>query len=299
MKLICHIRDSRSKAKEAAGMEVVSLLRTYHVQQSNKGPMSDQAGIFWAELAEDWLPSAAAKFPLLGYTTAIDVLAPSPTGSARHRDILRYQGKAWQIRNLYREDEDQLRSEAPDKREFLLPDADGSTRNVRGYRGSDTPGERRGLPACDARLLVNLVTPHDQEGRFLDPFAGAGSIVQHALHSGLSVYSNDIDEKLAEGLTFLGSKHHVSDARTLPFDNSSFDAIATELPFDRHHGRIAIMSLNELHRLLVPGGRLAILCARWQTRDLLTLAKELHLTNLLSCPIDRKALKCSVLSWEK
>jgi tRNA G10 N-methylase Trm11 len=146
---------------------------------------------------------------------------------------------------------------------------------------------------------VNLVTPHNPDGSFLDPFAGAGSIVQHAGKSGLTVFSADVDESLAAGLAWLGSDHRVSNARSLPFDSNSFDAIATEPPFDRRLGRTAVASITELHRVLAHGGKLAILCARWQVRELLSTANELDLTNLLSCPLDRKGLKCSILSWQK
>jgi len=261
--------------------------------------MSDRPAIFWVDLPDHLLPMAQPRFPLLGYTSAIDVLEPAPTGSPGRKKLYRYHGKPYLVRSIYSEDEDAIRSESPDKREFLLTDADGNNNLIKGYRGTDAPGKRRGLPAVDARLLVNLVTPQTQNGRFLDPFAGAGSIVQHAMRSGLTVASCDVDEALAAGLARLGSDHHVSDARRLPFDSNSLDAIATEPPFDRRLGRAAVSSLTELHRVLDRGGRLAILCARWQAREFLLSASELGLTILLSCGIDRKGLKCSILSWEK
>lgn len=299
MKLICHIREARNKAANAARAELLALLRNYDVQPSDHGPMSDRPAIFWIELPDQLLPMAEQRFPLLGYTSAIDILEPAPTGSSRRKDVFRYHGKPYIVRSIYREDEELIRAESPDKREFLLTSVDGRKNLIKGYRGTDTPGKRRGLPACDARLLVNLVTPHDQKGKFLDPFAGAGSIVQQAVQSDMSVFSCDMDETLSAGLTWLGSEHRVSDARNLPFDSNSFDAIAAEPPFDRRHGHAAASSIPELNRVLVQGGRLSILCARWQTKELLSVTDDLPLTNMLSCPIDRKGLKCSILSWEK
>lgn len=299
MKLICHIREARSKAVNAARAEILALLRNYDVQPSNHGPLSDQPAVFWIEVPDHLLPVAEQRFPLLGYISSIDILEAAPTGSSRRNDIFRYHGKPYVVRRIFREDEELIRSESPDKREFLLTGMDGRKNLIKGYRGTDTPGKRRGLPACDARLLVNLVTPHEQNGKFLDPFAGAGSIVQQAVQSDMSVFSADVDATLAAGLSHLGSEHRVSDARKLPFDNNSFDAIAAEPPFDRGHGRAAIASIPELNRVLALGGRIAVLCARWQTRELLVAASDLPLTNLLNCPVDRKGLKCSILSWEK
>lgn len=299
MKLICHIREARSKATHAARVELLALLRNYEAQPSDHGPLSDQPGVFWVELPDKWLPMVEPSFPLLGYTSAIDILEPAPTGSSRRNNVLAYHGKPYLVRRIYNEDEELIRSESPDMREFLLTGADGINSLIKGYRGTDAPGKRRGLPACDARLLVNLVTPQNQPGSFLDPFAGAGSIVQHAVQSGLAVSSCDLDEALAAGLTHLGSAHQVSDARKLPFDSDSFDAIATEPPFDRRHGRAVASAIAELYRVLTDKGRLAILCARWQARHLLSSADDLQLKNLLNCPIDRKGLKCSVLLWEK
>lgn len=242
---------------------------------------------------------AEQRFPLLGYTTSIDVLDPAPTGSSKRNNTLLYHGKPYLVRKIYTENEEQIRNESPDMREFLMTRANGNRALIKGYRGTGAPGKRRALPACDARLLVNLTSPGDRKGRLLDPFAGAGSVVQHAIKSGFAVSSCDLDESVTAGLAHLGSTHRTADARKLPFDSSSFEAIATEPPFDRRHGRAAISSLPELFRVLSNGGRLAILCARWQTRDLLATAQDLSLTELLNCPIDRKGLNCTVLLWQK
>ncbi|MFC1452377.1 TRM11 family SAM-dependent methyltransferase [Verrucomicrobiota bacterium] len=219
-----------------------------------------------------------------------------PRGQARH---VRWRGCHYELRRIYEEEKDAYRSQAPDRNEFLLARGDGAARLVRGYRGSSQPGERRGLPVCDARLLVNLVSPPGCEGRLLDPFAGAGGIVRHAMAAGLDTFSSDIDPCLAPGLTHLGSDHRIGDARQLPFPDEFFDAIATEPPYDETHGDVVVEAVPELSRLLKRSGRMSMLCAEWQTEEASRRAERLCLRSLLCSQIDRKGLGCMVIAWEK
>jgi tRNA G10 N-methylase Trm11 len=169
-------------------------------------------------------------------------------------------------------------------------------RAVRGYRGSSEPGSRRALPVEDARMLVNLV--EGAPGFFLDPFAGAGGIAREAIRHGRTVFSGDIAPALRFGLTGLGARHCLADARALPFPDETFAAIATEPPYDSEAMEMICAAAREMGRVLKPGGRLAMLCALEQ-REWLRSAVPEDLTSFLDAPIDRKGTPCAALAWVK
>jgi tRNA (guanine10-N2)-dimethyltransferase len=169
---------------------------------------------------------------------------------------------------------------------------------VRGYRGDGAPLGRRGLPVCDARLLVNLVAPAGP-GWLLDPFAGVGGVALEARAAGWAVVTADLNPALRHGLDRLGGAHLVADAGRLPLRDGSVDAVATEPPYDRQVGPLAGRALAEAHRLLRPGGATAWLCAAWQAPGLRATAAGLGLAVALDTPVDRKGLPVVALAWRK
>lgn len=188
---------------------------------------------------------------------------------------------------------------APDRRAFLVEKEAGVVQAVRGYRGDGGPTSRRGLPVCDARLLVNLVGPLKPGMCFLDPCAGVGGLLIEARATGCHVFGADIDPFLRHGLAALCDEHHVADLRSLPYPDASIDAAATEPPYHPSATKAVVGALGELNRVLKPGGCLAVLCAAHQAAPLRARATDLSFVSFLDAPIDRSGTDVAVLAWEK
>jgi len=303
--LICHVRPARRKARVVATEEALSLLYDLQAAAPAGGPLSEQGGLFWITLPRDLLEAALTRFPQLGYTYAVDLLEPGselPSSFDRAQDshsrLVRWRHKPYRLARVYEEDTQVVRENAPDRRSFLLETRSGTVRSIRGYRGDGQPSSRRGLPVCDARMLVNLVGAGPGT-LFLDPFAGVGGIVIEALASGYRVVSSDCDPALQAGLIHLGAGHCVADARRLPWSAGTFDAIATEPPYHKEAQPMVIEAVREMYRVLKTGGRLAILCTPGQAGDLRREAGSLGLRLYLDSPINRKGLDVVVLAGRK
>ena len=306
--LICSLRPARKKARAAAIAETLCLLGDLGARAPAGGPLAEQGGLFWIALPATALEAALARLPWLGHTCAVDLLESASqrrmvaddVGRARAR-LVRWRGKLYRRVRVYSEDPQALREAAPDRRVFLLETRAGEVRPIQGYRGDSGPTSRRGLPVCDARLLVNLVTggqgARSERAMFLDPFAGSGGIVLEALARGCRVMSADVDPALRYGLSNMGARHCVADARRLPFATATFDAIATEPPYDRQAESTVLEALHEMRRVLKTSGRLALLCAGWQAAGLRQEATRLGFAPYLDSPIDRKGLDVVVLAW--
>ncbi|HZO91936.1 MAG TPA: methyltransferase domain-containing protein [Chthonomonadaceae bacterium] len=293
--LIFYLRSARRKAREAAVQEALCLLGDLGPTAPAGGPLAEEGGLFWIALPAAHREEAQARLPRLGYTHAVDVLEAEEGGrDAATGRMVRWRRRPYRLIPLYREEEAAFRERAPDRRVFWLAAAEG-VRAVRGYRGDSGPLSRRGLPVEDARLLVNLVARPG--GTLLDPFAGAGGVVAEA--NGCRVLSCDLDPALRYGLAGLGARHCVADARSLPFQTASVDAIATEPPFEGAAEATVRAALGEMTRILAPGGRLAIYCAAHQAPGLREAGRALGLVPFLDQPINRKGTACVVLAWHK
>lgn len=293
--LVFHTRPARTKARAVAIAEALSLLGDLSPTAPVGGPLGEKKGAFWITIPEGCVGEAMRRFPRLGYTDVVDrvdEVADDDEG------VVRWQKRFYKLKRLYAEDAEEARQHAPDRRVFVLETEAGGVRAVRGYRGDGQPLAKRGLPVCDARLVVNLVySPHAR--LFLDPFAGVGGIVLEALASGYTVFSGDCDPSLRYGLAEMGARHCVTDARCLPYGAESVDAIASEPPYERQAENAVIDSLAEMARVLKPDGKLALFCAEWQADGLREKGTALGLRALHDHPIDRKGTACTVLSWEK
>ncbi|MDQ3328507.1 MAG: methyltransferase domain-containing protein [Chloroflexota bacterium] len=295
--LLFHLIPARRKARQVAIAEALSVLRDLEPEAPPGGPLSDRGGLFWISVPTRLLEPARARLPRLGYTTAVDLAEPVPPGT-RGANLTRWRNAWYRLVRMHEESPEALRERAVDRRVFLLETRHGEIRPVRGYRGAGGPLSKRGLPVCDARLLTNLVF-RPELGALLDPFAGTGGIVIEALASGWSVTSTEIDPDLRHGLAEKGAIHHVADARALPFADASFDAVATEPPYEPEAESTVCTALRELHRVLRAGGRLALMCADRQAEPLRREAASLSLASYLDAPVNRKGLSVVVLAWRK
>ena len=150
----------------------------------------------------------------------------------------------------------------------------------------------------DARLLANLAFVRIN-GRVLDPFAGAGGILIEAARLSSLVYTTDVDPFVMHGLHHLGGLHSVADARTLPFPDAVFQSIASELPFDPDCIELAGQAVANMFRVLMPGGKIAIMVGQHQAEAARISAASAGLIPILDSLIDRKGLSVNVLVWEK
>ena len=298
--LVLHQRAARRRARAAALAEALALLHDLGPTAPAGGPLADRGGVLWVELPERHLGEAVDRFPRLGYSTAVDLVEPAPAAAGRARAAggRGGRGPGWRLVRLHTEDAAGHREQAPDRREFLVEGGDGQLRPVRGYRGDGRALGRRGLPVCDARLLVNLVAPAGP-GLLVDPFAGVGGIALAASAAGWTAVTADRDPALRHGLGRLGAGHLVADARRLPLRPGSVDAVATEPPYDPTVGPLAAEVLAEVARLLRPGGATAWLCAAWQAPGLRAAAATLGLRAALDTPVDRKGTPVVALAWRK
>jgi hypothetical protein len=290
--LVLHQRPARRRARAAAVAEALALLHDLAPSAPAGGPGGDRGGLVWVELPERHLAAAAVRLPRLGYSTAVDLVEPAPAGRGRGRG----REPGWRLVRLHTEDAAGHREQAPDRREFLVEAAQGLVRPVRGYRGDGRALGRRGLPVCDARLLVNLVAPAGP-GLLVDPFAGVGGVALAAAAAGWTAVTADRDPALRHGLGRLGAGHLVADARRLPLGRASVDAVATEPPYDPSVGPLAAEALAEVAGLLRPGGATAWLCAAWQAPGLRAAAAGLGLVATLDTPVDRKGTPVVALAW--
>jgi hypothetical protein len=294
--LVLRLRAARARARAAAVAEALALLHDLEPAAPAGGPLAERGGVVWVELPERHLEAAVARLPRLGYATTVDLLvAAEGVGGGGRPAVVRWRGRPWRLERLHAEDAAGHRERAPDRRVFRFEGGDGTVRPVRGYRGGAGPLARRGLPVCDARLLVNLVAPAGP-GLLIDPFAGVGGVAIEARAAGWATLTADLDPVLRHGH---GPAHLVADACRLPLRAGCADAVATEPPYDRRVGPLAELALAETDRLLRPGGASAWLCAAWQAPGLRATARRLGLRAVLDSPVDRKGLEVVALAWRK
>jgi tRNA (guanine6-N2)-methyltransferase len=143
------------------------------------------------------------------------------------------------------------------------------TMRHRPYKLDHVPASLR--PSAAAALA--FLTDPAPDDVFLDPMCGAGTILIERANMGRyrQLWGGDIrDEALAVARANIGPRYKPIelrrwDARALPLDAASVDAVAVNLPFGQQIGSVEDnrtlypATLRELARVLRPGGRLVAL----------------------------------------
>lgn len=123
-----------------------------------------------------------------------------------------------------------------------------------------------------ARTLINLVQVREGE-ILLDPFSGTGGILVEACLVGITGLGVDVQRMLVRGaksnLAGLDCSLISGDAKRLPLKNASVDGIVSDTPYGRSaliqadsREELLSESLREMHRVLKPGRRLAVVADR-------------------------------------
>lgn len=296
--LVLRLRRARRKAREAAVAEVVALLRDFGGRPLPGGPLSEVSGVAWVGVSESAVPHLDKRLRFLGYSEEVSLVRQADEVADLRGE---YEKVRWKRRDIvlvpiFKESDVDMRKHAPDKRHFLLECGDGIVRRIEGYRGGYGNLEHRALPVEDSRLLANIVCSPTL-GRFLDPFAGAGGVIIEAKIAGWETWSIDIDPTLRYGLAELSDQHLVANAMDLPFENAFIDAIATEPPYHPDTSKVVRKAITEFHRVLRPGGRLAILAAAGQARILQRAADSVGLSMDIVTTINRRGTDVVCLCW--
>jgi 23S rRNA G2445 N2-methylase RlmL len=147
----------------------------------------------------------------------------------------------------------------------------------RPYKQEHLPGSLKPPVAAAMAILAGV----ESGNRVLDPFCGTGTILIEAARLDARVYGGDSStislEKARTNLNAAGIISPIQrwDARALPFANHSADCVISNLPWGRQVQVDAALetlyhdAFAEMRRILVPGGRAALLTT---TPQLLTAA---------------------------
>ncbi|MBC8116236.1 MAG: methyltransferase domain-containing protein [Candidatus Saccharimonas sp.] len=106
------------------------------------------------------------------------------------------------------------------------------------------------------KFLANKIP---KDSRVLDIGVGNGVFESFAVQRGLDIHCLDPSERSIHSLQRrygLGEKAKVGYSQSIPFDDNSFDYIVVSEVLEHLTDEILAATLDEVHRVLVPGGRL-------------------------------------------
>jgi 23S rRNA G2445 N2-methylase RlmL len=132
-----------------------------------------------------------------------------------------------------------------------------------GGRKAERPGALR--PTVAAAMLA--LAGDQKDARILDPCCGSGTILTEAKARGWTAVGRDIDESAVRIARRNVDRADVAtgDVRDLEFDDATFDACVSNLPFGRQYETQGDptswlkAALAELARVTKPGGRVVVL----------------------------------------
>jgi hypothetical protein len=301
--LVCKLRNSRVKAKQIAIAEMFCALYQFGIQFIVNGPLGDIKGLISFFVQKNVINDISALLASIGYSDRFYLL-DFENDFTNNSDLisinpLEWKKKPFGIRLLYRQDRTLYEKQSPHNKTFQILSADGTVKEVTGYRGNGTDLGRRALPVEDSRCLINLAVPSLTK-KILEPFSGAGGIVHIAKNTNplCAVTSVDIDPVLRPGLAFLGAEHYTGDASTISFDKQ-FDAIITETPFDARSTRTVADSIINTARYLCENGRISLMCASHQRALIVEAIESLKMYIYVLNPLNRKGTDVVILCAAK
>ncbi len=205
---------------------------------------------------------------------------------------IRIKDKKLFLREIYRQDENELIMSAPHNRDFLI-ERDGIITYAKGHR------YHRGISPNDAKFIINIAEIESNEV-ILDPFAGIGGIILECRKRNLKIFASDMDIALRPGLAMIAkNKYTVADARCLPFKDNTFDVIITEPPFNTRFRQSVIDCLPELVRVNSKTGKFVFLIADDMYKDITENMFNLGFRLTASFTLHRHGkLKSHVLKFE-
>lgn len=299
--IVCRVRDSRIKSVNLAIKETVFALNDFNAAYLFGGPLSDMKGTYIILVPKENSHKIIERLEAIGYTDSfflIDFNNPGKNKTDLGARNLVWKKKEFTIENFYKQNAELYVKEGADKRPFKILDSEDRVKNLSGYRGDGSETGRRALPVEDCKVLLNLSVPREGDV-ILDPFAGGGGIVYQAIKQGLNVYTSDIDKTVAPGLESYGSYHSISDARDLNFKKDTFDIIVTEVPFSDKATETVVQGLANVIKFLKPDGRLSLMCADYQVKELGEAMQTLKLKEYNSSLINRKGTSVAILCYTK
>lgn len=126
--------------------------------------------------------------------------------------------------------------------------------------------ESRGAQRGGGRDGTRAQRSGERRGTLLDPCCGSGTIVAEARAVGWTALGRDIDPDAVSiaRRNVRSARFEIGDARELPYDDASIDAVVSNLPFGRQYTvddqqgwQRAVLA--EVARVTRPGGRVVLL----------------------------------------
>jgi hypothetical protein len=258
--IVCHIRNSRLKAKRVAILELYTALIPLEGVFLVNGPFSDIKGTVCFLIKKPFINKLENILNGIGYSDAfkqiIFVQEAENTYVWKKRKFI--------TKNILNQNRGVYDAQSSHNRPFLIMGKDGQRNLIKGYRGDGGLLGRRALPVEDARVLVNLAIPAYMDS-MIDPFAGAGGIVCAAryINPDIKITTVDIDPVVAPGLAMYGDAHTISDAALVKL-LEKYNAVVTEVPFADEATASLLAGFDNIFSYLEPDGRVSVMCAARQ-----------------------------------
>lgn len=301
----CRLRNSRIKSKQLAIMEMLLMNYDLGLRFIKNGPLGDVKGLVSFMISKDKMDSLKERLNRIGYFNEFYLLNFDAETCENKSNIetinpLVWKGLDFSIETIYTQDEKLYESQSPHNRIFKIISYNGEEKILNGYRGNGTDMGRRALPVEDARCLVNLSIPFN-ENKVLEPFAGGGGIIYmyKYINPNVDITSIDIDETLKPGLEYYGAKHIVGSSANVHL-SESYDAIVTEVPFSNNATDSVVEAIKNVYANLDEKGIIVLMCGALQSHDIANCLKEDLNSNLLfKKELNRKGTDVVIQVWTK